>query len=316
MRKPQAKGGIVVIGELNVDAIATGLSSFPRLGSEVLVSDYHLTLGSASAIFACGAARLGNPVTFVSRVGTDGFADFCLRALTDAGIDTDRVARVPSERTGVTLSLSTRRDRALVTFLGAIASLSAEHLDLSVFVGQRHLHMTSYFLQTGLRPSFPTIMREAREAGLETSFDPNSDPNHSWGRGIRKVFAQTDILLLNDREAVGLTGARDVPAALRALGGDVRCVVVKRGPRGAMAIHDGKIHRSSGFEVDAVDTTGAGDSFASGFVTAWLRRLGVDECLRMGNACGALSTLEPGGTAGQPDLRTIRRFLRERGAGA
>src|SRR3954452_1392649 len=111
----QKNDGIVVIGELNVDVVATGLSSFPRLGTEVLVSDYRLALGSASAIFACGAAKLGHPVTFVSRVGADGFADFCISALADAGISSERVARASNERTGVTLSLSTARDRALVT---------------------------------------------------------------------------------------------------------------------------------------------------------------------------------------------------------
>jgi sugar/nucleoside kinase (ribokinase family) len=176
--------------------------------------------------------------------------------------------------------------------------------------------MTSYFLQAGLRPAFPDLMREARTAGLTTSFDPNSDPDQSWERGLEKVLAQTDVLLLNDREALELTGARDVVAALRALGGDVQCVVVKRGAKGATAIKDGTVFRAPGFKVATVDTTGAGDSFAAGFVSAWLGGLGVEECLRYGNACGALSTRQPGGTSAQPDAAELRRFLRQSSAGA
>jgi sugar/nucleoside kinase (ribokinase family) len=304
------KGGIVVIGELNVDAVATGLPAPPRMGAEVLASDVRLTLGSASAIFACGAAKLGHRVTFVSRAGQDDFGDFCLDALRRAGVSTRRVGRVASERTGVTLALSMRRDRALVTFPGAMATYAYEHVDLGALEGARHLHMTSYFLQTALRPAFPRIFREAHGRGLTISFDPNSDPSRRWGRGIRRVLAHTDVLLLNRREAIELTGARDAGAALRSLGGDVPVVVVKHGPRGAAAVKDGVLSHAPGFRVDALDTTGAGDSFAAGFVSAWLDGKEMGDCLRAGNACGALSTRRAGGTDGQPDAAELRLFLR------
>jgi len=308
--------GIVVIGELNVDAVASGLTSPPTLGAEVLAADVRFTLGSASAIFACGAAKLGKRVTFVGRVGDDAFADLCLGALGDAGIAIDRVARVTGERTGVTFALSTRRDRALVTYLGAIASFRMEDVDLAAFDSGSHLHMTSYFLQTGLRPSFPSLLREAKQRGLTTSFDPNSDPNQSWGRDVRRVFRETDILFVNDREAMELTGARTARGAVRSLAGEVRCVVVKRGAKGALAALDGHAHSAPGFAVETVDTTGAGDSFAAGFVSAWIDGEDVDRCLRQANACGALSTRRPGGTDAQPDAAALRRFLRAHPASA
>jgi sugar/nucleoside kinase (ribokinase family) len=304
------KGGIVVIGELNVDAVATGLAVPPRMGAEILASDFRLTIGSASAIFACGVAKLGHPTTFVGRAGEDEFGDLCVDVLAAAGVSTARVARAAGERTGVTLALSTRRDRALVTYPGAMAGFAYEDVDRSAFDGARHLHMTSYFLQTALRPSFPRIFREARGRGLTVSFDPNSDPSQSWGRGLRRVLAHTDVLLLNAREALELTGARSVAAALRSLGGDVPVVVVQQGPRGATAIRDGEVFRAPGFRVETVDTTGAGDSFAAGFVSAWLDGSTIDECLRAGNACGALSTRAPGGTDAQPRAAELRAFLR------
>ena len=62
---------ILVIGELNVDIVATGLRSAPEMGAEILAEDFQLTLGSASAIFAAGVAKLGPGVTFVSQVGRD-----------------------------------------------------------------------------------------------------------------------------------------------------------------------------------------------------------------------------------------------------
>jgi sugar/nucleoside kinase (ribokinase family) len=229
--------------------------------------------------------------------------------LRDVGISTENVFRDPASKTGVTLSLSTRKDRALVTFLGAIATLSYEDLKLSALEGKQHLHMTSYFLQVALRPSFPRIFQEAHSAGLTTSFDPNSDPTSSWGDDIAGVLAHTDILFLNRTEALQLTRARNTRRALNILASQVPCAVIKLGPKGAVASRGGEFAWAPGYRVDVLDTTGAGDSFASGFISAYLRKNSLEECLRVGNACGALSTLAPGGTTGQPDSKTLRLFV-------
>lgn len=313
MKEP-AGSGVVVIGELNVDAVATGLAQGPKLGLEILATDFQMTLGSASAIFASGVAKLGHEVTFVGKVGRDDFGDFCLEALRANGVPTRHVLRDPAEKTGITLALSTRKDRALVTYLGAISSLRYEDVRMSLLKGKGHLHLTSYFLQGGLRPSFARIFREARAAGLSTSFDPNSDPTSEWGEDIREVLAHTDIFFLNRDEALQLTRARDTRGALRALGSRVPCAVVKLGAKGAVAVKDGAVASARGFKVDALDTTGAGDTFAAGFVSARLEGLSLEECLRRGNACGALSTLKAGGTANQPDREALEHFLREQSA--
>lgn len=304
-----ASGKVVVIGELNVDLIASGLANPPTLGHEILAADFQITLGSASAIFACGMSGLGHPVTFISQIGDDEFGEFCLRMLRRAGLQTDRVIKTSQLKTGVTLSLSTRRDRALVTYLGAIAELEREQIPLEVLDGHSHLHMTSYFLQQKLQPFFPQLFAEARQRGLTISFDPNADPALGWKEEIRAVIASTDILFVNESEAQQLTKRTDVNEALRALGADVPCVVIKLGAKGAAAIRGDEVEFVPGFQVDVVDTTGAGDSFAAGFVHGFLERRTLRECLELGNACGALSTLQAGGTAGQPDGAQLNQFL-------
>ena len=312
MKKRSAGKGVIVIGELNIDAVASGLSEAPRMGGEILASEFRLTLGSASAIFACGVAKLGHDVTFIAKVGSDYFGKFCLSALREAGVSTRHISRDKDLKTGVTISLSSRHDRALVTYPGAIAALGAEDVSRFRLKGHNHLHMTSYFLQTRLQVSFPQIFREARELGLTTSFDPNSDPTHSWSNSIREVFAYTDFLFVNKAEALELTRTRTVNAALKALGKEVSCAVIKLGPQGAMAIKGGRggeITSAEGFLVEPLDTTGAGDSFAAGFVSSYLRDRPMRECLDAANACGALSTLHAGGTVGQPTRQTLKRFL-------
>lgn len=300
---------IAVIGELNVDLVASGLKSQPELGREIIADDFEITLGSASAIFASGIARLGRKVTFVSRVGNDEFGRFCVDTLAAKAISTDNISVTSKSKTGVTVVLSTPKDRALVTYLGAIAELSLNDVPLEVLDNHRHLHLTSYYLQTALQPDFARLIRIAKEKGLTTSFDPNSDPDQGRNDSVFEVIKETDILFVNEQEAKLVTEQDDVRAACVHLGRLCPLVVVKRGARGSIAYRNGEFVMADGFKVDAVDTTGAGDSFAAGFVHAHLDGEDLQKCLNVGNACGALSTLGAGGTASQPDKSELEEFV-------
>ena len=300
---------ILVIGELNVDIVVSGLRSAPVLGAEMLAKNCELSLGGASAIFAAGIARLGCEVTFVSQVGRDYFGDFCLQKLEQLGVSLKHVARKTDEKTGITIALSATRDRALVTYSGAVATLTSDHVSEAFIKQHDHLHLTSYYLQDALRSSFPDLLLRAKRLGLTTSFDPNSDPSDKWNRDIDSVLKYTDILFVNEREAMKLTRSSTPRAALKTLAAKVDCAVIKRGRRGAIATRNAEVCADSGFKVRVVDTTGAGDSFAAGFVAAYLREAPLAKCLRVGNACGALSAMHLGGTAGQPTQPQLLEFL-------
>jgi sugar/nucleoside kinase (ribokinase family) len=299
---------VLVVGELNVDIVLSGMASPPVLGSEVLAQEMRMVLGSASAIFASGIARLGHPVGFVSKTGDDDFGRFCRDELRNAGISTDRLL-LSLRPTGATIVLSARGDRALVTHLGAIADLGYSDLPANLFDGFRHLHLTSYFLQERLRPDFPRLIREAKVAGLTVSFDPNSDPSQGWSPEIWDVIRSVDVLFVNEQEAKDLTGTSKTPEAIAILTERTACAVVKQGKEGATAVRGAeKIHLEA-FSVNAVDTTGAGDSFAAGFVHGMLTKRPLRDCLLLANATGALSATGVGGTAAQPDRETLAVFL-------
>ena len=299
---------VLVVGEVNVDIVLSGMASPPVLGSEVLAEEVRMVLGSASAIFASGIARLGHPVGFVSKTGDDDFGRFCRDELRNAGISTDRLL-LSLRPTGATIVLSARGDRALVTHLGAIADLGYGDLPANLFDGFRHLHLTSYFLQERLRPDFPRLIREAKAAGLTVSFDPNSDPSQGWSPEIWDVIRPVDIVFINEQEAQALTGTSKTPEAISILTERTACTVVKQGREGATAVRGAeKIHLEA-FRVNVVDTTGAGDSFAAGFVHGMLTKRPLRDCLLLANATGALSATGVGGTAAQPDRETLAGFL-------
>lgn len=301
---------ILVAGELNVDLVFRDCRAFPAPGREVLAEDAMVVPGSSSMICAMGLARLGNPVAFAGKVGADGWGGFCVSALQGAGIDVAAVRRDPALRTGITASFSTSSDRALVTYVGAIGALRAADIDDALLTEADHLHVSSYYLQSALRPDLASLFARARAHGLGTSLDPGFDPEQRWGSEWPRLLAEVDLFLPNDVEFVGISGCGDVLDGLRALDNGRTRIVVKRGRRGCATLgRDGGLLESPAFAVDAVDSTGAGDSFDAGFLHAWLRGLPLIEAMRWGNACGALSTRGVGGTARQADAAEAEALL-------
>jgi sugar/nucleoside kinase (ribokinase family) len=299
---------VLVIGELNVDLVLSGCSQIPSFGTETTVEDCTLTLGSASAICAVGLSRIGRAVSFAGKIGADAWGRYCTEALRAEGVDVSHVMCDPLLKTGVTVVLTSARDRALVTHPGATEALSPSDLPENLFTGRKHLHVSSFFLQTGMRTGWFSIMSRARAAGWSVSLDPGFDPLQAWD-GLRDLLPLIDVLLPNEVELAALGGKSEPEHALRALARDHTLVVAKLGPRGAMALAEGKTIFVPPPPVAAVDTTGAGDSFNAGFLDAWLDRHGLCECLRAGVACGALSTRGFGGIAAQPTRDELRRTL-------
>lgn len=301
---------ILVAGELNVDLVFRDCQAFPAPGREVLAADAVLVPGSSSMICAMGLARLGNAVAFAGKVGADGWGDFCVSALQGAGVDVAAVRRDPALRTGITAAFSTSADRALVSFAGATGALRAADIDGTLLATADHLHVSSYYLQAALRPELKALFARAGALGLSTSLDPGFDPEQRWGNEWPGLLAEVDLFLPNDLELAGISGCESMPDALRALSTDRTRIVVKRGRHGCATLDDaGRLLEAPAFAVEAVDSTGAGDSFDAGFLHAWLGGLPLREALRWGNACGALSTRGVGGTARQADAAEAKALL-------
>src|SRR5690349_18157432 len=167
---------ILVAGEINPDLILTG-DVAPEFGQvEKLIDSATLTVGSSSAIFACGAARLGLRVAFIGACGDDLFGRFMLEEMQKHGVDIDHVVHTEGH-TGLSVILNRGVDRAILTYPGLIAALRASDISDSLLQKARHLHVASYFLQTALQPDLPHLFHRARALGLTTSLDTNYDPS-------------------------------------------------------------------------------------------------------------------------------------------
>lgn len=300
---------LIVAGELNADLILSG-DVIPAFGQvEKLVDGADLTVGSSSAIFACGAARLGLKVAFIGKVGRDVFGRFMIQSLAERGIDTRGVIEDSNIQTGLSVILNRGSDRAILTYPGSIPLLRFSHIPADLVAAGRHLHLASYFLQTALRPDAAALFDLAHASGLTTSLDTNYDPAETWDGGLGELLKRTDIFLPNEAECLAIARTDQLEGAIETFAHQVKILVVKLGKRGAVLRQNDWVCQVPSLSVQVVDTVGAGDSFDAGFIYGFLTGWDPERALRLGSICGSLSTCQAGGTTAQPTLAEALRFF-------
>src|SRR4029079_674699 len=149
-----------------------------------------LALGGSGGIVASGAARLGLRVAHVGVVGDDAAGRFVLDQLRERGVDLNWCRVDPTLGTGITVALSRGDDRAMLTSPGTIAALRAEDVPAAALERARHVHVSSFYLQDGLRDGVPGLFARAHAAGATTSLDCGWGPAHAAGGGIGGDRAQ------------------------------------------------------------------------------------------------------------------------------
>ncbi|MFV2043535.1 MAG: carbohydrate kinase family protein [Anaerolineales bacterium] len=299
-----------MVGEINADLILSG-NVIPAFGQIEQVVDYaDLTLGSSAIIFACGAAKLGLRTAFIGKVGDDLFGRYMLESIEARGIGVSGIIIDHRVGTGLSVILANEGDRAILTYPGSIPELQHKEIDFSLLSQCRHIHLSSYFLLEKLQPEVASLFKRAKENGLSVSLDTNYDPAELWNGNLKKCLPYVDVFLPNDREAMQISGENDVEKALQRLSEEISTVVIKRGEHGAIAIRDqDTIVKQSAVTVEVVDTVGAGDSFDAGFMYGYLQDWTLEKTLEFAVACGSISTLQTGGTTGQPTLKEAQVFI-------
>jgi sugar/nucleoside kinase (ribokinase family) len=137
--------------------------------------------------------------------------------------------------------------------------------------------------------------------------DPGWDPRGRWN--LEAFYPWLDVLLVNELEAKALAKTGKPAAAVKKLAEQVMLAVVKLGPKGAVAATRGGEWKAPSYPVDAVDTTGAGDTFDAGFIDGWLQGHRTQEVLSYACACGALSLRKAGGYESQPTRAEALRLV-------
>lgn len=271
------KGGMELVDHSLMQSIISRLPECPALAP-----------GGSAANTAVGVARLGAPAGLLAKVGRDEDGEYYISAARAAGLSTEVFKHSDVEPTGKCLSLITPdSERTMRTFLGASGTLSPSEVTPDDFAGYDVAHIEGYLL---FNPALiKRVLECAREAGAKVSLDLASpEVVRAGGEGLHALVREyVDYLFANEEEAREYTGTADEEAGLNALAEDVELAALKVGPRGAWVSHKGKIARIQAKKVQAVDTTGAGDSWAAGFLYGLSQGMDVEQAGHAGAVVSA-----------------------------
>jgi len=266
--------GVTVIGGVQADVVVRPVTELPPPGATRLTEEMSIRVGGAGANAALAFAEMGLPVRLMGCVGEDRLGEWMREELTEAGL-VDELAVLPGRATGLTVALeSDQRDRTFLTHLGVNADWVPEMIPADALECD-NLLLCDYCVTPGLQgEAAQSLLQAARAAGARTFFDTAWDPDDfpaARRAELRELLGSVDVFLPNEAEARAIADDRDVRSAARALQTvSGAWVVVKLGARGCLAVGpDGaELSASAPAVAVAADTTGAGDAFNAGLVTA------------------------------------------------
>ncbi|WP_375285584.1 adenosine kinase [Sphingomonas sp.] len=249
--------------------------------------------GGSAANTIAGMAALGSRCAFIGQVADDELGDIFAHDIRAAGIRFDVPARAGQPTTGRCLIfVSPDGQRTMNTFLGASHYLPAQALDRDLIANSAWLYLEGYLWDPEEpRAAMRAAIEVARAAGRQVAFTVSAEFVIDRHRGAFHDLIDAgliDCLFANQEELVSLTQAADVEAAIAAVSAKVPLLVVTFGPDGAMAVAGGERTRIAAEPIDkVVDTTGAGDLFAAGFLHGRIAGRSTEQSLRLGAICAA-----------------------------
>ncbi len=277
-----SRPAIVVVGDLMTDVVVRPLGGAVAVRSDN-PARIVLGQGGAGGNVAAWLAHLGVSVGLVARVGDDAAGRAALREVERAGVRA-RAHLDPVTRTGTVVALvDATGERTMLTDRGANRDLTPADLPDEWFRAPAHLHLSGYvLLDERSRRVGAAAMRLAATAGMAVSVDPASwAPLEAMGAAsFLELTAPAHLCLPNSDEARVLTGREDPVAAARDLAAHYGGAVVKCGAHGAVWSDGDHVHHEPADSVAVVDTTGAGDAFAAGYLAGVLDGLAPAEALR------------------------------------
>jgi len=289
---------VTCYGPISIDHIfQTGDAVQPRLGRETFAHAYSTALGGGAGIVAVTLARLGLPSSLVSRVGADPPGIGLLTQLRAEGVDVSHVQVLCDQATDVSVAFTCATDRGFLSHVAASKVLDHVQMESPCLARTRHLHLC--LSPTEVPDHWRGLIHQAHEVGATVSIDLGWQLD--WDLRFCDWLGEADIIFPNETEALHLAHTRSLDRAMKLLGARGATVVIKRGVQGALAFRDGQRLDVPPMPVtQVVDSTGAGDMFAAGFLWAFLGDHPLCSCLRAGSLCGARCVEQCGGLATPP----------------
>jgi sugar/nucleoside kinase (ribokinase family) len=309
---------VLVLGDVNVDLViplreSTSDKTQPRTDTPELHG------GGTGGNSAVAISRLNVPVGFIGTVGDDGYGRWSVNNLKAEGVDTSYLQLDDQAFTSIVMAVI-RPDGERSLFVwpesgGAHTKLSPDAIRADMFQSVSWLHTTGLCLrEEPVRTAQIKAMRLAREAGVTVSLDMNLRlETWGWDQSLRETFEKAisfaDIIFGSGAdEILPYTGEDSIPNAAKKLSASKRTVIARLGSDGALVVGPGEVFNYPAFQVEVVDTLGAGDAFNGGFICASLEGQNLLESVCWGNAVAGMKISKKGARA-LPSRKDLIQFL-------
>ena len=295
---------VVVFGENSLDFVGVGPRPAPGADKTALDA-FDMFVGGQAATAAVACARQGLRTRYVGSFGTDDAGRTVRAALTRDGVDVVAVEHVGvKSRVALVLVDSATGNRTVFGFRDPALAIDLATLPPDTLVGGRVLMLDATDLQTSM-----TAAALARDAGVPTVIDVDHE-----ARGVDDLLAEIDVLIVSETFLAEWRPGASVGQALRALSAEYEpaAAIVTLGDQGSLAVCGVREIQTPAFRVPVVDTTGAGDAFRGGFVSAWIRladRPDLELILDFANATAALNCCAVGAQTGLPALPAVETLV-------
>lgn len=302
---PGEKGGMVLVDHEEMHRILSLLEIAPAYAT-----------GGSAANATYNAARLGLRTSFLGKLGNDALAESYRNAFAQAGVDASRFKRGDLPNARCLALVTPDAQRTLRTCLAAAMTLSPDEISPDDFAGCRHAHIEGYLVFN--QALADAVLTSARAAGCTVSLDLSSfevvNATRDWlfsqfHKGIDVVFANEDEIraLYQDKHAT-------FDALARRLAGHGVLAAVKMGGDGAWLARDNELHRVEPVTVsDVIDTNGAGDAWAAGFLSGYLRGWSLPDCGALASFIGAETVRHLGPIIPETQWTRVRTYAEKLG---
>lgn len=299
----KAKPEVVGFGHILYD-LRCYVESFPKPDKTSFVrGKMKGSVGGSATNVACNLAKLGKRTAILGKVGFDENGEFVLRGLRKLGVETSGVKIDQTKPTGLSIVVIDRKGQpAVVEMLGANERIDSGEIDLSPINSAKIVHLTGAPVKR-----LDEVSAYAKSLGKLVTFDPGRSISRLGHKALWKTLRNTDILIINRKEAAELGGPNKLKALLPG-----KTIVIKGGSRPTTLYDpkDGCFVEIGVYPVKVRDTLGSGDAFSAGFIAKILEGAPVWQAVSYANACGALKATREGAD-GLPHRKEVDDFYRK-----
>jgi len=296
---------VVGFGALNVDKLYK-VNKIAGPDEEGFIISCEESCGGSAANTIVGLARLGCRVGFIGKVANDREGKMLLEDFHREGVDTKGVIKARSGRSGVVMGFVDQKgERALYVDPGVNDTIDFEEINKDYAFKTTFLHLASFVGEKSFEAQKKLV--GSLPEHVKVSLDPGELYARKSLEKLKPIIGKCSVFMPNAKELALLTGEKDyVAGAEKMLQIGVKIVAVKLGSRGCYVTNGEEKHHVEAFEVEVVDTTGAGDAFCAGFLYGLLKNKSLKECGRLGNFVASRCIMKMGARTGLPRLEELK----------